>query len=74
MDALNGDSILLRVHYLQGVLLTAGIGAQFKSSLLKNSVYEFDSKINDQGGFIKFAYPNEAFVVIHYEDAALSRW
>ena len=47
MDALNGDSILIRAHYLQGVSLTVGIGTEFKSSLLRKSIYEFTSFIND---------------------------
>jgi hypothetical protein len=66
MDALNGDSILIRAHKLEGVTLSVGIGSEFKSSEFKNSVYEFDSAVNEDGGFVKFAYPNEAYLVIYY--------
>ena len=65
MDASEGDKVELKVNFLKYVKMSIAIGSEF-SSEGKLGEYLFTENVNENGGFLRFPYPYQAFFTITY--------
>ena len=66
MDAVVTDKILFEVSSLKNVRLVMALGTSFSDDNIKE--FLFTSKVNKNGGFIKFPYPYEGYMTINFDE------
>ena len=67
MDAGLNDNIYFKINSLKAIKLTIGLGKEFASSSLSGQTFLFTETVNESGGYVKFPYPYQGFMVVEYD-------
>lgn len=71
MDAGVGDNVYFKILSLKSIKLTIGLGTDFTSSSLNGQTFLFTESVNESGGYVKFPYPYEGYIVVEYDPTVI---
>jgi len=71
MDAGVNDNIYFEVKSLKSIKLTIGLGVDYSLASLNRQTYLFTESVNAGGGYVKYPYPFEGYIVTEYDPTAI---
>jgi hypothetical protein len=71
MDAGINDNIYFKINSLKNIKLTIGLGREYSSSSLSGQTFLFTETVNESGGYVKFPYPYQGFMVVEYDPTVI---
>lgn len=71
MDAGTNDNIYFKINSLNSTKITIGLGTEYSAAALYGQTFLFTESVNKKGGYVKFPYPYEGFMVIEYDPTVL---